>query len=712
MFHIHCKSLDWGPLELRLETGKIARHTAGAIVARYGDTTVLCTVAISAAAIPHAGFLPLSVHYQEKAFAAGKIPGGFLKREGKPAEREVLISRLIDRSLRPLFPKDFHHEVQVICTVMSYDPEADPVIVAMNGAAAAVALSGLPTDSQVAAVRIGRTEEGQWVVNPASHQEDSLTLDLVIAGTRDGILMVESEANELDEEIILEAIQQGHQEIQPVIQMIESFRAEIGRVHWESSFHEPRSIDLSLSEGASSLEARLAVLGAQEFEALCRETDRKLRRERLHALKMQLFAELEAEEGINSVALPNSFQNVWREVVRTHILTTGHRLDGRLTDEVRSIECEVSYLPRTHGSALFTRGETQAIVTVTLGGKEDSQLIESLSGTYRDPFLLHYNFPPYSVGEVGKVGAPGRREIGHGHLARRALQAVLPQKFPYTIRIVSEITDSNGSTSMATVCGATLALMDAGVPLRAPVAGIAMGLIMEGQSYKILSDISGTEDHLGDMDFKVTSTEKGITALQMDIKIPMLTMDLLKAALQQARKGCLHILKVMTQQTLQQPRPHFSGYAPSVKTLSIPSNKIGSLIGPGGKNIKEITESTGAKIEIAEDGTVTIFGATGKISQDAEARVRMATGVPVVGEMYDAQIVTIIDPAIAFAKFGFSDDGVLHISEVTGDKSIKRISDILAVGDKVRVKCIGIEASARHNRPKLSIRQALHPSKT
>jgi polyribonucleotide nucleotidyltransferase len=697
MFKMHREEMDWAGQKLSFETGKIARQAAGAVMVRYGDTCILCTVAISPSPMLYPGFVPLSVHYQEKAFSYGRIPGGFLKRESKPSEQEVLNSRLIDRALRPLFPESFSYETQVLCTVLSYDLEADPAIAAMNGALAAVSLAGIPLRKTAGSVRVGIHQE-ELIINPNYLILKESPLDLVLSGTSSGILMVESQALQLSETEMLQAIDYGHQEVCQVIQCIEKFVESAQKTMTVVSFDKTSET----AEG-KALEEKITSFVQDDLKKCAQCLDRTERKKMLYDLKERTFAEFSEEpEGLVS----GIFHHLWRSTARQKILSSKTRLDGRRSDEIRPIECEVGVLPRSHGSALFTRGNTQALVAVTLGGKEEGQLVESAMGTWRDSFLLNYNFPPFSVGEVGKVGSPGRREIGHGRLAWRALASVIPQNktdFPYTLRVVSEITESYGSSSMATVCGSSLALMDAGVPLEAPVAGIAMGLICDSSgAIEILSDISGTEDSLGDMDFKVAGTQKGITALQMDLKIDSLSMEIFEKALKQALVGRHHILNVMQEQTLSESREELSAYAPCVRVLKIPKDRIRDLIGPGGKNIKEICEKTGVKIDVDDHGNVSIFGHTLSASEEAEGRIIMATGSsPEVGKVYEGVVVKLIEVG-AFVKFGFADDGFVHISEVTPTR-LNNINDALTVGDKVRVQCIGFD---QRGRIKLSIKQA------
>lgn len=689
MFKIFRRQSTWGGRALTLETGKVARNAAGAVMVTYGETTVLCTVSVARRADASLDFLPLVVHYQEKAFAVGKIPGGFFKRETKPSEKETLTSRLIDRMIRPQFPKDFHHEVQVICTVLSYDGDADPAIAAMVGTSAALMLSGVPFDGPVAGTRIGYKDE-EFVINPSMEMLEGSRLDLVVAGTREGILMVESGAKELDETTMLTALERGHESLGPIITLIDGLVSDAGK----KSFHVPAGADI-----ANDLVQQISDLCKERFENVMKGADADERKRALDALSVDAGKELE-ERGVEAPLFHRAFQKTWRQYLRRYALDQKKRLDGRGPEDIRQISCETGMLKRVHGSALFTRGQTQALVVATLGN--EGQMIDSLDGVSWETFLLHYNFPPYSVGETGRLGPPGRRELGHGRLAWRALQAVLPDpdSFPYVVRMVSEITESNGSSSMATVCGSSLALMDAGVPLKAPVAGIAMGLIREGEDFVVLSDILGDEDNLGDMDFKVAGTEKGITALQMDIKGGALSPKVMKIALKQAQKGRLHILKEMAR-ALSTPREQLSLYAPRFTRVRIPIDRIKDLIGPGGKTIREMCESTGAKIEIEKDGLVKIFSQDGRTAHDVIARIKLAIGVPEVGDLFTGTVVKVADFG-AFVNFAGSQDGLVHVSEI-GPNRVERVADVLKVGDVVKVKVIGFDGKGRI---KLSIKQA------
>ena len=596
MFNYYRKELDWGGRKLILETGKVARQADGAVMARYGDTIVLCTAVGVKSSRPGQDFFPLTVNYQEKAFAAGKIPGGFFKREGRPSEAEVLKSRLIDRPIRPLFPDNFRNEVQVVATVLSHDLENDPDIVALIGCSAALTLSGIPFFGPVAAARVGY-QDGQYILNPTAEQLKTSQLDLVVAGTTDGVLMVESEAQELTEDVMLGAVTFGHESFQPVIEAIIQLAEHAAKEPWALSEVTPEEL---------ALKARVDVLARAGLAEAYREPDKAARHDKVDAVRQQM-AETLANEGLDPENAKAAFHDLEADVVRNGILDTGIRIDGRDTKSIRPIIAEVGVLPRAHGSALFTRGETQAFCVATLGTGQDEQIIDALEGEYRQHFMLHYNFPPYSVGEAGRMGSPGRREIGHGKLAWRAIHPLLPEKekFPYTLRIVSEITESNGSSSMATVCGSSLSLMDAGVPLKRPVAGIAMGLIKEDRGFAVLSDILGDEDHLGDMDFKVAGTETGVTALQMDIKITSITPDIMRIALAQARDGRMHILGEMAK-ALTGARGDVAATAPRITVMNVPKEKIREVIGTGGKVIREIVEQTQCKIDIEDDGTIKI----------------------------------------------------------------------------------------------------------
>ena len=679
MFDIYRKELVWGGRKLVLETGKIARQADGAVVARYGDTVVLATVVYAKAPKPGIDFFPLTVHYQEKTFAAGKIPGGFFKREGRPTEKEVLTSRLIDRPIRPLFADGFRNEVQVICTVLSHDLENDPDVVAMVAASAALTISGVPFLGPIGAARVGYID-GEYKLNPQMDELPSSALDLVVAGTQDGVLMVESEAKELSEEVMLGAVMFGHREFQPVIDAIISLAERCAK--------EPFQVPAAAPEVASVTAAIKAAL-RDELAQAYRIVAKGERQQAVGAVKKKALA-MFADKPAELAVVPGVFKELEAEIVRFNILETGRRIDGRDTRTVRPIVTEVGILPRAHGSALFTRGETQALVTATLGTGDDEQIIDALEGEYREHFLLHYNFPPYSVGETGRMGSPGRREVGHGKLAWRAVHPLLPakDKFPYTLRVVSEITESNGSSSMATVCGSSLALMDAGVPLARPVAGIAMGLIKEDQGVAVLSDILGDEDHLGDMDFKVAGTEVGVTSLQMDLKITSINEPIMKTALGQARDGRLHILGEMAK-GLAEARGEVSRNAPRITTFTIPKEKIREVIGTGGKVIREITEVTGCKIDIEDDGTIKVASADGEKAKQAIDWIKGIVAEPEMGAIYTGKVVKTMDFG-AFVNFMGSRDGLVHISELA-PRRVEKTTDVVKIGDQVKVKLIGFD---------------------
>jgi polyribonucleotide nucleotidyltransferase len=679
MFNYFRKELDWGGRKLVLETGKIARQADGAVMVSYGDTIVLCTAVGAKTAKPGQDFFPLTVNYQEKAFAAGKIPGGFFKREGRPSEKETLVSRLIDRPIRPLFPHGFKNEVQVVATVLSHDLENDPDVVAMIGCSAALTLSGIPFFGPVAAARVGYIN-GAYVLNPTTDQKKESILDLVMAGTTEGVLMVESEAQELSEDVMLGALEYGHASFLPVIQAI----IELAEVAARDAWALPEK-----SEAEIALAARLGELARAGITEAYAETKKQIRQEKLGVVKKAVLAAL-TEEGKDAEKAKGLFKELEADIVRNAILNTGLRIDGRDTKTVRQIVAEVGILPRAHGSALFTRGETQALCVATLGTGQDEQIMDALDGEYRENFMLHYNFPPYSVGEAGRMGSPGRREIGHGKLAWRAVHPLLPAKdvFPYTLRVVSEITESNGSSSMATVCGTSLALMDAGVPLARPVAGIAMGLIKEDHAFAVLSDILGDEDHLGDMDFKVAGTEAGVTSLQMDIKITSITFEIMKIALGQARDGRLHILGEMAK-ALTGARGDVAATAPRITTIHVPKEKIREVIGTGGKVIREIVEQTGTKIDIEDDGTIKIAATTDEASQAAINWIRGIVAEPELGVIYNGKVVKTADFG-AFVNFLGSKDGLVHISELSHGR-VNKTTDIVNQGDAVKVKVIGFD---------------------
>ena len=679
MFHIHRESIEWAGRTLTLETGRIARQADGAVLATYGETTVLATVVSAKTAKPGIDFFPLTVNYQEKAFAAGRIPGGYFKREGRPSEKETLVSRLIDRPIRPLFPEGYRHETQVVVTVLSHDLENDPDVLAMVATSAALTISGIPFMGPVGAARVGHIN-GVLKLNPTIDELKNSDLDLVMAGTHDAVLMVESEAKELSETTMLEAVMTGHRGFQPVLEMIIRLA--------EKAAKEPR--DLAVVD-KSAAEKAVLELAEHDLRAAYKLTAKQERYKAVDTVKARVNAALLGEGSAHSKEhVGEAFHDLQAKVVRWNVLDTGIRIDGRDVKTVRPIVGEVGILPRAHGSALFTRGETQALVVATLGTGEDEQFIDSLEGTYKERFLLHYNFPPYSVGETGRMGSPGRREIGHGKLAWRALRPMLPTaaEFPYTIRVVSEITESNGSSSMATVCGTSLALMDAGVPLKRPTAGIAMGLILEGERFAVLSDILGDEDHLGDMDFKVAGTSEGITSLQMDIKIAGITEEIMKVALGQAKDGRIHILEEMNK-ALTGARAELGEFAPRIETIKIPTDKIREVIGTGGKVIREIVEKTGAKINIEDDGTVKIASSDGAKIKAALAWIKSIATDPEVGMIYEGTVVKCVDFG-AFVNFYGSKDGLVHISQLTKGR-VNKTTDVVKEGDKVKVKLMGFD---------------------
>ena len=679
MFNIHKVELMWGGRPLVIETGKIARQADGAVLVTYGETTVLCTAVAAKTAKPGIDFFPLTVNYQEKTFAAGKIPGGFFKREGRPSEKEVLTSRLIDRPIRPLFVSGFRNETQVVATVLSHDLENDPDIVAMIGASAALTISGIPFMGPIGAARVGYVDGG-YVLNPTATQMEDSRLDLVVAGTGEAVLMVESEAHELSEETMLGAVMFGHQASQSVIEAIIKLAERCAK--------EPTPVPER--KDYDQIRGKLLAAGIEtELRQAYAEKVKQVRLEKVGAVKDKAKALL-ADSSFEPVAIGDVLKGLEKDVVRGNILQTGVRIDGRDTKSVRPIVCEVGMLPRAHGAALFTRGETQALVVTTLGTGEDEQIIDALDGEYREHFLLHYNFPPYSVGEAGRMGSPGRREIGHGKLAWRAVHPLLPAKddFPYTVRVVSEITESNGSSSMATVCGTSLSLMDAGVPLKAPVAGIAMGLIKEPSGYAVLSDILGDEDHLGDMDFKVAGTATGVTSLQMDIKITGITEEIMRVALDQARDGRLHILGEM-ERALTRPREDVKSTAPRITVISIPKDKIREVIGTGGKVIREITEKTGTKIDIEDDGTIKVAATDSEAADAAIQWIKSIVSEPEVGVIYKGKVVKVVDFG-AFVNFFGSRDGLVHISELA-PRRVAKVADVVNEGDEVRVKVLGID---------------------
>ena len=685
------KEFQYGSHTVTLETGKMARQADGAVVVSMAETVVLVTVVGARKADPSRGFLPLTVNYQEKTYAAGRIPGGFFRREGRPTEKETLTCRLIDRPLRPMFPKGFFHDVQVIATVLSNNQEVDPDIPSMLGAFAAMALSGLPCAGPIGAARVAWIDE-QYVVNPTATQLASSKLNLIVAGTENAVLMVESEADLLPEETMLNAVLFGHEQMQTAIEAIKEFAAEAGKPAWEWQA-APQNEDLA---------AEVARIAEPDLAKAYGITEKVQRNERLGEIRSRVAEELAPEDATPAQLqeISSALKNLEKSLVRQRVLSGDPRIDGRDNFTVRGLDIEVGVLPRTHGSALFTRGETQALVTATLGTDRDAQIVEALDGTTRDRFMMHYNFPPYSVGETGFMTGPKRREIGHGRLARRGISAVLPEmdEFPYVIRLVSEITESNGSSSMASVCGASLALMDAGVKLKAPVAGIAMGLIKDADRHAVLTDILGDEDHLGDMDFKVAGAEEGISALQMDIKIDGITRDIMAEALEQARVARLHILSEMNE-VISASREEMSDWAPSIFTMQIDREKIGDVIGKGGAVIRSITEETGAEINIDDDGTVKIASVDGEAGREARRRIELITADVEVGQVYDGKVARLMDFG-AFVTIVPGKDGLVHISQIS-DERVDRVSDRLSEGDDVRVKVLEVD---RQGRIRLSMR--------
>jgi polyribonucleotide nucleotidyltransferase len=692
MFHIHRKEIDWGGRKLVLETGKVARQADGAVMVTYGETVVLCTAVFKKTVDATQDFFPLSVHYQEKYYATGRVPGGFHKRESRPSEKETLVSRLIDRPIRPLFLEAFKNETQVLCTVLSHDLENEPAIAAMIGSSAALMISGAPFLGPIGAARVGY-KDGQYLLNPTAEQLLTSELDLVVAGTKDGVLMVESEAKGLSEEVMLGAVTFGHEAYQTIINMIVELAKEIGKDHI--------TIEPPLYN-AEKVHQEVKKLAEDKLKAAYSEHIKQVRRDQIDSVKTIVLKAFEGREDITENQVLGFFKDLEKDVVRGRILEEGIRIDKRSTTDIRPIVCETALLPKTHGSALFTRGETQALVVTTLGTADDEQIVDSIEGEYRERFLLHYNFPPYSVGEVGRMSSPGRREIGHGKLAWRAIAPMMPTKdqFPYTVRVVSEVTESNGSSSMATVCGASLALMDAGVPLPDHISGIAMGLIKEGDKYKILSDILGDEDHLGDMDFKVAGTRDGVTALQMDLKITSITADIMKQALAQAREGRLHIISQM-EKAISGSREGISANAPQMETIQIPKDKIRDVIGTGGKVIREICEESGAKIDIQDDGKVTVSALSAESIQKALDRIRGITAEPELNGIYKGKVAKLADFG-AFVNF-LSTFGLVHISEIAPER-VNKVSDVLNVGDEVMVKVIGYDDRGKI---RLSIKAAL-----
>jgi len=678
------ETFQYGEQEFRLETGQIARQASGAVLASMGETVVLVTV-VAAREPSGRDFFPLTVDYEERTYAAGRIPGGFFKREGRPSEKAILTCRLIDRPIRPLFPDGFNNEVQVVATVMSVDPEIDPDIVAMVGASAALSISGVPFDGPIGAARVGFID-GEYVLNPSAVQRAESALDLVVAGTKGAVLMVESEAQQLTEAQMLSAVIFGHDASQAAISAIESLTAQAGAERWE---WQSEAEDQEFLQKVSSLVT-------SDIESAYQIADKSERQQAMSAVREKAAADLLSDDSDTELGerVKGAIKGIEKATVRGRILSNEPRIDGRDLETVRPISIETSVLPRTHGSALFTRGETQAIVTCTLGTERDSQIIDALEGERRDPFMLHYNFPPFCVGETGRVGSPKRREIGHGRLAKRAILGVLPspEEFPYVIRAVSEITESNGSSSMATVCGTSLALMDAGVTLKAPVAGVAMGLIKDGDRFAVLTDILGDEDHLGDMDFKVAGTADGITALQMDIKIDGITREIMEQALEQAQRGRMHILGEMAK-AISAPREEMSQYAPRITTMKVPTDKIRDVIGKGGVTIRAISEATGAAIDIEDDGTIKIATSDLSAAEEARRRIEQITADVEAGTIYEGKVVRLMDFG-AFVNILPGKDGLVHISQIS-DERVANVSDKLAEGDVVKVKVLEVDKQGR-----------------
>ena len=695
MFNKHTKTFQYGNHTVTLETGEIARQASAAVKVSMGDTVVLVTVVAAKDIKAGQDFFPLTVDYLEKSYAAGKIPGGFFKREGKPSEKEILTSRLIDRPIRPLFPEGFYHDVQIVAMVVSLDPEIDSDIPAMIGASAALVLSGVPFAGPIGAARVGYID-GQYVLNPTKTQLEKTQLDLVVAGTAKAVLMVESEAQELSEEVMLGSVVFGHNEMQTVIKAINEFADEVNPVVWDWVAPEPNV----------ELIAKIKEIAGEDIQAAFKIRQKQARTQQLNDAWAKVEAALITEETDTLAAneIRNIFHNLEAEVVRTQILNGEPRIDGRDTRTVRPIDIKTNVLPRTHGSALFTRGETQALAVATLGTQKDEQIIDALSGEYTDRFMLHYNFPPYSTGEVGRVGSPKRREIGHGRLAKRALLAVLPpqEEFNYSIRVVSEITESNGSSSMASVCGGCLSLLSAGVPLKSHVAGIAMGLILEGNKFAVLTDILGDEDHLGDMDFKVAGTADGVTALQMDIKIQGITKEIMQIALNQAKEGRMHILGLM-KEAIEKPQ-ELSDFAPRLFTMKIHPDKIRDVIGKGGETIRTLTKETNTEISIDDDGVVVIAATSNEAAEAAKARIEAITAEVEVGKVYDGTVVKLLDNNVgAIVSVLPGKDGMVHISQIAHER-VKNVSDYLKVGQQVKVKALEIDDRGR---VKLSIKALL-----
>jgi len=683
MFNINKVEIDWAGKKLILETGKIARQADSSVIATYGDTTVMANVVAAKQDNPDLDFFPLTVNYQEKFYSVGKIPGGFFKREARPTEKETLISRLIDRPVRPLFHKDFKNETQVTCTVLSHDQKNDSDIIAMIAASSALTLSGLPFMGPLGAIKIGLIDN-EFVINPTLDQRKNSSLELVLAGTKEGVLMIESEANQLSEEKMLEAVVLGQENYKPVIDAIISLAKKAAKDPWTLPEKEKE---------IKSLPDNIKKEFNDNFISAYKIKEKQKRSEKLNLLRNEIEIKFSSET-ISSMIVADAVKSIEKEIVRGELLKSGNRIDGRDTKTVRPISCEIGVLERTHGSALFTRGETQALVVTTLGTGQDEQRIDAIEGEYKENFMLHYNFPPYSVGEVGRAGSTSRREIGHGKLAWRAIHPMLPaqDKFPYTYRVVSEITESNGSSSMATVCGTSMSLMDAGVPIEKAIAGIAMGLIKEGDEYVILSDILGDEDHLGDMDFKVAGTKDGITSLQMDIKITSITAEIMKEALAQANEGRLHILKEMAK-AIDSPKDSISSYAPTITNIRVHKDKIREVIGKGGAVIREISETTGAKIEIDDEGLVSIAAVDSQSGQSAIDWIKGIVEEPEIGKIYEGKVVKLMEFG-AFVNFMGSKDGLVHISQLKNER-VEKVSDVVKEDDIVKVKVLDIDSRGK-----------------
>ncbi len=679
------KSFQYGEHTVTLETGEIGRQASGSIIASMDDTVVMVTVVGAKSARPGQDFFPLTVDYQEKVYAAGKIPGGFFRREGRPSENEILVSRLIDRPVRPLFPKGYINEVQIICTVMSINPDVDPDIVAMLGTSAALSISGLPFNGPVGCARVGYID-GEYVLNPGRAALENSDLDLVVAGTDSAVLMVESQAKVLSEEVMLGSVMFGHEQSLIAINAIRELAAEVGTTPWEWT---PAEKDDSMTDSVASA-------GKAGFEEAYSTADKMQRQDKCSAVRSAIMDQLTSEDSSpdDIEKISGAIKSLEKSIVRGRILDGQPRIDGRDTRTVRPITIRTGVLPRAHGSALFTRGETQALVVTTLGTERDAQIIDALEGSYRDPFMLHYNFPPFCVGETGRVGSPKRREIGHGKLAKRSVAAIVPSidEFPYVIRVVSEITESNGSSSMATVCGTSLSMMDAGVTTKAPVAGVAMGLIKEEDKFAVLTDILGDEDHLGDMDFKVAGTSEGVTALQMDIKIEGITREIMEIALDQAKEGRIHILGEMAK-AISAPREEMSNYAPRIISFKVPTDKIRDVIGKGGATIRSISEETGATVDIQDDGTVKIASADNAAGQEAKRRIEQITADVEVGTIYEGRVAKLMDFG-AFVTILPGKDGLVHISQISNER-VEKVSDKLSEGDVIKVKVLEVDRQGR-----------------